>query len=435
MGCTATYWSGTTIASLWRSVDRGDSFEYVRMLEHAVFDLDIVEDRLFLTTSDGPILRSEDLGRTFHPLDLDQSIANGLIALPSANEALGHFHALKTPALLGTNSGSLLVLTRDEDQSRIYMSTDLGDTWTEHDGPSTRWRSLYPDPINFDADEWYLTMGRPPLWLTEDDEFSWHPVNSPPNEEEDDPLRSTAWSGTELLANTVGYGSLWFSSDLGHRWQEKTLPESAQLRFGAIASADLTAVMDGDVVLVGGGRDAHIYNGHDDVWTHIYGSGGIGITSGYLPLPHKVAVDPVRRDIYITDSRGLFRIDARFRPSESGEPVFDDVDDDGIPDALDRFPEDSSEYLDTDSDGIGNSADEDDDGDGTEDSLDRSPLDLSENSDLDGDGIGDRHDNDRDGDKVADVLDHFSSDFRESLDRDVDGIGNWEDLDDDSDGG
>ncbi|MCY3858573.1 MAG: leucine-rich repeat domain-containing protein [Gammaproteobacteria bacterium] len=422
------------LASLWRSVDRGDSFEYVRMLEHAVFDLDIVEDRLFLTTSDGPILRSEDLGQTFQSLDLDQSVANGLIALPSLNESLGRLHALRTPALLGTHGGRLLVLPRDEDQSRIYMSTDLGATWTEHDVPSTRWRSLYPDPINLDADEWYLTMGRPPLWLTEDDEFSWHPVNSPPNEEEDDPLRSTAWSGTELLANTVGYGSLWSSSDLGHRWQEKTLPESAQLRFGAIASADLTSVMHGDVLLVGGGRDAHIYNGQINAWTHIYGSGGIGITSGYLPLPHKVAVDPVRRDIYITDSRGLFRIDARFRPSESGEPVFDDVDDDGIPDALDRFPEDSSEYLDTDSDGIGNSADEDDDGDGTEDSLDGSPLDLSENSDLDGDGIGDRHDNDSDGDKVADVLDQFPSGFSESLDQDGDGIGNWEDLDDDNDG-
>ena len=422
------------IASLWHSVDRGDSFEYVRMLEHTVFDLDIVEDRLFLTTSDGPILRSEDLGRTFQPLDLDQSVANGLIALPSLNEALGRLHASKTPALVSTHGGRLLVLSRDEDQSRIYMSTDLGNSWTEHEIPSTRWRNLHPDPLNLGAEEWYLTIGRPPLWLSENDDFSWHPVNNQPNEEEFEKLQSTAWSGTELLGNTVGYGSLWSSSDLGHRWQEKTLPESAQLRFGAVASADLTAVMHGDVLLVGGGRDAHVYNGHNDEWTHIYGSAGIGLTSGYRRLPHKVAVDPVRRDIYITDSRGLFRIDSRFRPSGSGEPVFEDVDDDGIPDALDQFPEDSSEYLDTDSDGIGNSADEDDDGDGTEDSVDASPLDLSENSDLDGDGIGDRHDNDRDGDRVADVLDHFSSNFSESLDKDGDGIGNWKDLDDDNDG-
>jgi len=40
-----------------------------------------------------------------------------------------------------------------------------------------------------------------------------------------------------------------------------------------------------------------------------------------------------------------------------------------------RFPLDSRETLDTDSDGIGNNADDDDDGDGVADDSDAFPLD------------------------------------------------------------
>lgn len=52
-----------------------------------------------------------------------------------------------------------------------------------------------------------------------------------------------------------------------------------------------------------------------------------------------------------------------------------DTDTDGVPDALDAFAADASEWLDTDKDGIGNNADPDDDNDGVEDSLDPDPLD------------------------------------------------------------
>ena len=47
-----------------------------------------------------------------------------------------------------------------------------------------------------------------------------------------------------------------------------------------------------------------------------------------------------------------------------------DIDSDGVPDALDAFPLDSTETTDTDSDGIGNVQDPDDDGDGVNDSED-----------------------------------------------------------------
>jgi|GEM_PF-1946402 len=52
-----------------------------------------------------------------------------------------------------------------------------------------------------------------------------------------------------------------------------------------------------------------------------------------------------------------------------------DSDNDSYVDSIDTFPNDSSEWLDTDGDGAGNNADNDDDGDGVNDFLDLSPLD------------------------------------------------------------
>ncbi len=54
-----------------------------------------------------------------------------------------------------------------------------------------------------------------------------------------------------------------------------------------------------------------------------------------------------------------------------------DTDHDGVSNSQDAFPNDSSEYLDTDLDGIGNNADPDDDNDGVIDSNDAYPLDAS----------------------------------------------------------
>ncbi|MDT8419622.1 MAG: putative Ig domain-containing protein [Desulfuromonadales bacterium] len=54
-----------------------------------------------------------------------------------------------------------------------------------------------------------------------------------------------------------------------------------------------------------------------------------------------------------------------------------DSDGDGILDSEDAFPHDSTEWIDTDRDGIGNNADGDDDNDGVSDSADSDPLDAS----------------------------------------------------------
>ena len=89
-----------------------------------------------------------------------------------------------------------------------------------------------------------------------------------------------------------------------------------------------------------------------------------------------------------------------------------DDDNDGHFDSNDAFPLDSSEWLDTDEDGIGGNEDLDDDGDGVGDYQDAFPLDSSEWLDTDEDGTGDNADADDDGDGVADGLDSCPTGMR-----------------------
>ncbi len=100
-----------------------------------------------------------------------------------------------------------------------------------------------------------------------------------------------------------------------------------------------------------------------------------------------------------------------------------DTDRDGIPDAVDAFPFDPTETVDTDSDGIGDHADTDDDGDGVPDAQDKYPLDSAESADADGDGIGNNADTDDDNDGVPDAQDAFPLDPAESKDSNGNGIG------------
>lgn len=85
-------------------------------------------------------------------------------------------------------------------------------------------------------------------------------------------------------------------------------------------------------------------------------------------------------------------------------------DSDLYPDYRDDFPIDSSEWLDTDLDGIGNNTDTDDDNDGVLDEIDSFPEDPTETKDSDSDGVGDNSD-------------QFPNDSSESIDSDGDGLG------------
>ena len=117
-----------------------------------------------------------------------------------------------------------------------------------------------------------------------------------------------------------------------------------------------------------------------------------------------------------------------------------DSDDDGVPDLEDAFPEDPTESLDTDGDGVGNNSDPDDDGDGIADSDDAFPLvSIGDLTDTDGDGapddcdasctsIGMLADGDDDNDGVKDEEDAFPRDSYEQYDSDSDGIGDRSDV-------
>lgn len=84
-----------------------------------------------------------------------------------------------------------------------------------------------------------------------------------------------------------------------------------------------------------------------------------------------------------------------------------DRDGDGMPDALDMYPDNPLENRDTDGDGIGDNADGDSDNDGFDDSLDKFPFDKTEWADADNDGIGDVLDPDDDNDGLYDQYDPY----------------------------
>jgi gliding motility-associated-like protein len=155
------------------------------------------------------------------------------------------------------------------------------------------------------------------------------------------------------------------------------------------------------------------------------------------------------------------------------DPLDRDSDGDGYEDGADAFPSDPLEWIDTDSNGVGDNTDADDDSDGYSDtdervcgsdSLDNTstpadfdsdfipncidtdddndgfldteddlPLNTEEWIDTDGDSIGNNTDPDDDNDGFLDENDALPLDSQEWIDSDSDGIGNNTDIDDDGD--
>lgn len=100
----------------------------------------------------------------------------------------------------------------------------------------------------------------------------------------------------------------------------------------------------------------------------------------------------------------------------------DDDDGDLVPNEEDAFPDDPSEFQDTDGDGLGDNVDPDADGDGTPNSEDAFPLDPALRADSDGDGFADALDPDDDNDGLLDAVELERGTDPLSADSDSDGV-------------
>ena len=130
--------------------------------------------------------------------------------------------------------------------------------------------------------------------------------------------------------------------------------------------------------------------------------------------------------------------------ASGSSPAVSDSDGDGVEDSIDAFPNDPTEWVDTDLDGIGNNSDTDDDDDGFLDTIEilagSDPIDSNSIPlDTDSDGIIDLDDDDDDGDGFLDTLeiivgtdplDNSSYPLDTDLDLEID----FYDTDDDNDG-
>ena len=114
-----------------------------------------------------------------------------------------------------------------------------------------------------------------------------------------------------------------------------------------------------------------------------------------------------------------------------------DTDGDGVGDSADNCPATPNpDQADLDGDGAGDACDSDDDGDGIDDTLDNCPaVSNADQADSDGDGIGNACDSDNDNDGVDDAVDNCpATPNSDQADLDGDGMGDACDSDDDNDG-
>ena len=398
-------------ARLWRSIDRGGSFYPVSRIGIPVSDLDAAGGALLAThrEPESPthsLYRSRDDGLTFEPVDVEG------VPLPAATVTDRH--------------GQVYLATDSSGSLDVYATGDLGDSWTSL-GFSTLGREKIVNTaplVNDEASGFLFTGNQYEVFQVGSTEGGdWNAVSKSPR---DGRVRSIAWDGEMLWALADDPRLLYRSADRGLTWTEVSRPPDIDDWWWG---TQLNALDHRQIFVLGPIVEGYLRNGLGD-WNRIYGS---SLIKGGVSSSHRLAFDHRRGDVYFTAGSGIFRLDGAMRSIHGLEPR-PDSDSDGIPDALDAFPGNGAEYLDTDGDGVGNNRDEDDDGDGVRDGEDQVPLDPDETVDTDGDGIGDRDDVDDDGDGVRDVVDAFPLDAREAADSDRDGTGDEQDRDDDGDG-
>ena len=425
-------------AAIWRSVDRGTSWEAVSRVPLIVADIDAVGDALFLTASTPDSYRKQ----LYRSLDggLNFTIAGGTDN-PRLNDV--------NEPLLTDRDGKLYVMGRytDADSPDVYVSADLGESWTSLGLPNASPRYNFisnPDGIWTEESGLIAVSNRraSPLWSSfvssavgKTEGNDWRVLADTPS----GPPYSIAWDGSSIwgVAGSYPY-SVFQSFNLGSSWLEIELPSDPA--FSAEAIQRLSALNENQLLLFGEGGNVFLRDG-GGVWRLLHGGATFGGWSGGWERhgtigqswDARITLDASSGDVFASDGKGIFRLDAENR-ALSNVGAGPDIDSDGVPDARDAFPSNPAEYLDTDGDGIGNHADSDSDGDGVADIEDGAPFDRYEVTDTDGDGVGDGADLDDDGDGVLDVFDDFPLDEQENADTDGDRIGDRSDADDDGDG-
>ena len=428
-------------ATVWRSIDRGETFELISQLAiDGVFDLDAVGEGLVLkaalarvyenTSGDRPFswshstqqYRSVDSGRSFEMLD--QSFSGVYHSTVDRN---GHLYAM---------DGVIPIV--------YYVSEDQGDSWASLGGPADGLGGplLASDPIYPRSATNHLFTGnwggqRAVTWVGSTYRDQWDRLSETPY----GAVYWATWDGEAVWGLARGgrvdeSKGLFRSFDLGSTWDEVPWPLPS---IDARDSYTRITALGLDELLIGGHSGFAYRRGVE--WRHVYGGETVTYidhnrTVSQIGAPHgghHTAVDHTRGDLFLTDGRGIFRLGGHNRPESAVDGIVD-TDEDGISDKLDAFPSNSRETADTDGDGIGNREDRDDDGDGVYDEEDAVPLDRFDSTDADGDGMGDSIDLDDDNDGYEDSVDAFPLDRLEQADSDGDGVGDRLDDDDDGDG-
>ena len=424
-------------AAIWRSVDRGTSWEAVSRVPLIVADIDAVGDALFLTASTPDSYRKQ----------LYRSLDGGLNFTIAGGTDNPRLYYVNEP-LLADRDGKLYVMGSytEADPLDVYVSDDLGESWTSLGLPKARYNLITnPDGIWSEQSGLIVVSNLPasPLWppfasravVGKTEGNDWRVLADTPS----GPPYSIAWDDSSIwgVAGSYPY-SVFQSFDLGSTWLETEPPSDPALNAEAIQR--VSALNENQLLLFGDGGNVSL---RDDggVWRLLHGGATLGGRSGGWESQGtigqrwdaRITLDPSSGDVFASDGKGMFRLDAENR-ALSNVGAAPDIDRDGVPDARDAFPSNPAEYLDTDGDGIGNHADSDADGDGVADIEDGAPFDRYEVTDTDGDGVGDGADLDDDGDGVLDVFDDFPLDKQENADTDGDQIGDRADADDDGDG-
>ena len=447
-------------ATLWRSVDRGLSWEVVSRVPTGFRYLEAVGSGSLFAI--GPIersgrrtywlFRSNDGGLSFEPVEG-----------PHFDD--GTYVSSMWGPVASNDQGGLYVPVGLSNASAIYLFEPAAvpersaDRWTRLLGAPTA-QGVVPDPVV----DGRLTL-RPinpwdPHVFGRVGGHDLRTVVRPSN----GISASIAWDGLSMWALVhlrAGWGGAWplyESMDEGATWFEVSrLPETTKMTYGK-PWRSVSALDRGQLLIHGGGhipvlrdqngrsRSSHaswlLWGGETlggSNWSvrpdaSIHRQGYIGFGRWYGPTGRPAwAGSSKSGDVYLSDGLAIFRLGAESRELHD-IGIETDADRDGVPDARDAFPEDAGEYLDTDGDGVGNSRDRDADGDGVFDEDDELPLDRYEFADADGDGMGNDSDIDDDGDLILDVFDEFPLDSLRVKDLDRDGIADAFDPDDDGDG-